>query len=182
LAPGAEIPCFWGSTFELADFLKQRNLEGGITVTSSYESLTGESIETEWVLNPLLVASRVSLAKGKGVEEIAKATENIAKVLSKPVSSIHNELRVTTYEERQRRELLLEQMHTFLKDRLQNSGSGNPPQVLIDRPEIEAVGQNPYTAAKLFEIYLNIPGYWFGDYENLDEAGHWRSVRLTNIG
>ncbi len=132
-------------------------------------------------LNPLLVASRISLADEKVVEDIAKATEKIAKVLSMSVSPIHNELRVTTYEERQRRALLLEQLRNFLKERLRNSGSGDSSQVRVNRREIESVGQNSYMAAKLFETYLNIPGYWHGEYEDLDEIGEWTSVWLTNV-
>jgi hypothetical protein len=99
LAPGAEILCLWGSMINLAEFLRKRGLQDGTTVTSKYKSLTGESFETEWILNPLLIASRLSLGEGKGVKDIAEATEKIAEILSTPVSSIHGELRVTTYEE-----------------------------------------------------------------------------------
>jgi hypothetical protein len=63
LAPGAEIRCLWGSMIDLAQFLRDRNLEDGITITSRYESLTGDSYETPWTVNPLLIADRVSLER-----------------------------------------------------------------------------------------------------------------------
>jgi hypothetical protein len=75
--------------------------------------------------------------------------------------------------------LLLEQIRKFLKEKLHDSGSGDPPQVCVSRHEIESVDQNSHTAAKLFELYINIPGYWFGEYEDLDEAGERASFRLT---
>lgn len=60
LAPGAEIPCFWGSMIELAPLLRERGLHDGITITSRYKSLTGEPHKTEWTVNPLLMARRIS--------------------------------------------------------------------------------------------------------------------------
>ena len=35
--------------------LREMGLQEGITVTSRYESLTGESYETLWTINPLLL-------------------------------------------------------------------------------------------------------------------------------
>jgi hypothetical protein len=35
--------------------LREMGLQKGITVTSRYESLTGESCETLWTINPLLL-------------------------------------------------------------------------------------------------------------------------------
>ena len=59
LAPGAEIPCFWGSMIELAPLLRERGLQDGITITSRYKSITGEPHKTEWTVNPLLLARRI---------------------------------------------------------------------------------------------------------------------------
>lgn len=57
LAPGAEIPCLWGSMISLRPFLESRGLQNGVTVTSKYHSLSGDEYENDWVLNPLLVSS-----------------------------------------------------------------------------------------------------------------------------
>lgn len=60
LAPGAEISTFWGAMPDLAPFLRERGLHDGVTITSRYKSLSGEQYETPWVVNPLLIASRLS--------------------------------------------------------------------------------------------------------------------------
>ncbi len=58
LAPGAELRCFWGSMQTLPNLLRERGLQDGITITSKYKSLTGEQYETQWTVNPLLMAGR----------------------------------------------------------------------------------------------------------------------------
>ncbi len=55
LAPGAEISTVWDHHANLVPLLREMGLEEGITVTSRYESLTGESYETLWTINPLLI-------------------------------------------------------------------------------------------------------------------------------
>ena len=55
LAPGAEIATVWDHHHNLVPLLREMGLQGGITVTSRYESLTGESYETSWTINPLLL-------------------------------------------------------------------------------------------------------------------------------
>lgn len=181
LSPGAELPCLWGSMINLAPFLRERGLQDGITVTSKYESLLGESFENEWVLNPLLVASRTYLGGEKGVKEVAEAIEQVAEILSAPMDFVHGEVQVTTHEERQKRALLLEQLRAFLKDNLQNSGAGDPPQAHVSRGDIESVGQDPRAAVELFGRHVNELGYWFGEFEDLDEARQWTSFRPTNV-
>lgn len=163
----------------LSPFLKERGLQDGITVTSKYKSLLGEPNETEWTLNPLLVAGTLEIAEGKGIKEIAEAIETIADILSTPMSNRFGELRVTTDEERQRRDALREQMRVFLQEKLRDSGTGDPPQVRIERQEIESIGQYPQTAIKLFNMYEGM--YWRGEYENFNQMGEWASFLLTNV-
>jgi hypothetical protein len=42
----------------LPKLLRERGLHDGITITSRCKSLTGEQYETEWTVNPLLMADR----------------------------------------------------------------------------------------------------------------------------
>lgn len=55
LAPGAEIATVWDHHHNLVPLLREMELQEGITVTSRYESLTGEPYETSWTINPLLI-------------------------------------------------------------------------------------------------------------------------------
>ena len=77
MAPGAEISTLWGSMPTLAPFLRKRQLHDGVTIASRYESIIGELYETGWTVNPLLIASRISIRR-KGIHEIAEATERIS--------------------------------------------------------------------------------------------------------
>lgn len=149
--------------------------------SSHYQSLAGEPFTSEWVLNPLLIASRLRTGDEKGVKEIAEATEKIAEVLSVPLNPINGDLRIITYEEQRRRSLAVEEIRDFLKKKLHDSGYGDPPQVTIERQEIESVGRDPYTTLQLLGIYINSLGYWFGEYEGLDETGDWTLLRITDV-
>jgi hypothetical protein len=55
LAPRSEIATVWDSHANLVPLLRDMGLHNGITVTSRYESLTGEQYETHWTINPLLM-------------------------------------------------------------------------------------------------------------------------------
>ncbi len=55
LAPGAEISTVWDYHANLVPLLREMELHEGISVTSRYESLTGERYETLWTINPLLM-------------------------------------------------------------------------------------------------------------------------------
>lgn len=55
LAAGAEITSVWDYHANLVPLLREMELQEGITVTSRYEDLTGESYETTWTINPLLI-------------------------------------------------------------------------------------------------------------------------------
>ena len=56
LAPGDNVSVFWGGTNEIMEGLRKRGLaEKGLTVTVSYEAVSGERFENEeWTLNPTM--------------------------------------------------------------------------------------------------------------------------------
>jgi hypothetical protein len=56
LGPGEEIACNWDDLEPLIASLRKKGLNKGVTVTVSYEDLAGESYETAWRINPLLLA------------------------------------------------------------------------------------------------------------------------------
>jgi hypothetical protein len=68
LAPGAEIATVWDSHANLVPLLREMELYEGITVTSRYESLTGESYETLWTVNPLLMPGNHYAAESDATE------------------------------------------------------------------------------------------------------------------
>ncbi len=80
LAPGAELSTWWGSMQTLAPLLRKQGLEDGVTITSYYKSLTGESYESVWTVNPLLVANRIS-TREKTLEHVVESLDKISRKL-----------------------------------------------------------------------------------------------------
>ncbi len=80
LAPGAELSTFWGSMPTLAPFLREQGLDNGVTITSRYQSLTGESYESVWTVNPLLVANRISTPE-KTLKHVVESLDKISSKL-----------------------------------------------------------------------------------------------------
>jgi hypothetical protein len=109
LAPGAEISNFWGSMPTLAPFLRSQGLYDGITITSRYKSLAGEPYETEWTVNPLLMADRLSTPR-KGMNELVEAVNQLSADFASVLS--YNEIRVSTASERQERQRQSEEEET----------------------------------------------------------------------
>jgi len=68
LAPGAEIATVWDSHANLVPLLREMELHDGITITSRYESLTGEPYETIWTVNPLLMPGNLYAAESEATE------------------------------------------------------------------------------------------------------------------
>jgi hypothetical protein len=68
LAPRAEIATVWDSHANLVPLLRDMGLQNGITVTSRYESLTGEPYETLWTINPLLMPGSLYAAEPGATE------------------------------------------------------------------------------------------------------------------
>lgn len=81
LAPGAEISCYWDHLDSLLPLLKENGLEGGITVTTRYKDLAGESYQTEWTLNPYIYRDG-RYVQCKGVADVARSLEKFSGELS----------------------------------------------------------------------------------------------------
>jgi hypothetical protein len=69
LAPGAEITTVWDYHANLVPLLREMGLQEGIAVTSRYESLTEESYETLWTINPLLIPGDLYAPQQTGATE-----------------------------------------------------------------------------------------------------------------
>jgi hypothetical protein len=55
MAPQTDIAAVWDSYQNVVQSLRNKGLTEGITITSKYEDRNGESYETEWTINPLLL-------------------------------------------------------------------------------------------------------------------------------
>ncbi|QIN78367.1 hypothetical protein GBA65_07340 [Rubrobacter marinus] len=76
LEPEGQISHLWGRLPDLAPVLRERGLEDGIRLTTSYKDLAGESYETEWTLDPLLFEG-CGIGSSKRMTELADAVEKI---------------------------------------------------------------------------------------------------------
>jgi hypothetical protein len=74
--------------------LRGRDLTQGVTITSKYEGRNGESYETEWTINPLLLEGS-GYSKYKGYEDEVQALEDQARALEK-ISEDIKEVREVT--------------------------------------------------------------------------------------
>lgn len=90
LEPGGEIACYWDRLDRLIPFLEEKGITEGITVTTRYKDLAGESYETEWTVNPFIYRDgRYVRHKGvadvaEGVEELVEAVRALSGNLRKP--------------------------------------------------------------------------------------------------
>jgi hypothetical protein len=102
LAPGTEFSFFWGSMISLGQFLKERSLQDGITITSRYKSLAGEPYETRWIVNPLLLWGR-GYIREEGIKDLIKVVKDMQKDIHSVISPWPKELMVSTETEREER-------------------------------------------------------------------------------
>jgi hypothetical protein len=97
MAPQTDIPSVWDSYQNVVQNLRDKGLTEGITITSRYEDRQGESYETEWTINPLLLeGSGYSEYKGyedevQALEDQARALERIAKDIRQAVDQRHED-------------------------------------------------------------------------------------------
>jgi hypothetical protein len=97
MAPQTDIPSVWDSYQNVVQNLRAKGLTEGITITSKYEDRQGESYETEWTINPLLLeGSGYSEYKGyedevQALEDQARALERIAKNVRQAVDQRHED-------------------------------------------------------------------------------------------
>ena len=107
MAPQTDLPAVWDSYQNVVQNLRDKGLTEGITITSKYEDRQGESYETEWTINPLLLeGSGYSEYKGyedevQALEDQARALERIAKDIREAVDQRHEDGRGSTETTRQ---------------------------------------------------------------------------------
>jgi hypothetical protein len=82
MAPQTDLPAVWDSYQNVVQNLRDRGLTQGITITSKYEDRNGESYETEWTINPLLLEGS-GYSEYKGYEDEVQALEDQARALEK---------------------------------------------------------------------------------------------------
>ena len=82
MAPQTDIAAVWDSYQNVEQTLRDKGLTEGITITSKYEDRNGESYETEWTINPLLLEGS-GYSDYKGYEDQVQALEDQARALEK---------------------------------------------------------------------------------------------------
>jgi hypothetical protein len=99
MAPQTDIASVWDSYQNVVQNLRAKGLMEGITITSRYEDRNGESYETAWTINPLLLeGSGYSEYKGyedevQALEDQARALERIAGDIRQAISHRHEDER-----------------------------------------------------------------------------------------
>src|SRR5215210_6874452 len=82
MAPQTDLPAVWDSYQNVVKNLRDKGLTEGITITSHYEDRQGESYETAWTINPLLLEGS-GYSDYKGYEDEVQAQEDQARALEK---------------------------------------------------------------------------------------------------
>lgn len=82
LEPGGEITCYWDSLENIIPALKEKGLTEGITVTTSYKSLSGTPYTSSWKVNPLLFEGYRD-SSHKDIEDLVRTAEKISKDLER---------------------------------------------------------------------------------------------------
>jgi hypothetical protein len=82
MAPQTDLPTVWDSYQNVVQNLKDKGLTQGVTITSKYEDRNGESYETEWTINPLLLEGS-GYSDYKAYEDEVQALEDQARALEK---------------------------------------------------------------------------------------------------
>jgi hypothetical protein len=82
MAPQTDLPAVWDSYRNVMENLRAKGLTEGITITSHYEDRHGESYETEWTTNPLLLEGSGYL-EYKGYEDEVQDLQDQARALEK---------------------------------------------------------------------------------------------------
>jgi len=82
MAPQTDLPAVWDSYQNVVANLRAKGLTQGITITSYYEDRQGESYETQWTINPLLLEGS-GYSEYKGYEDEVQALEDQARALER---------------------------------------------------------------------------------------------------
>jgi hypothetical protein len=87
LAPGGEISSHWDHLGSLLPHLRQKGLEGGIVVTTTYWDMAGEQYASRWRLNPFVYESR-RYVRHTGMGDLVEAVEGLSEDAKKISDSI----------------------------------------------------------------------------------------------
>src|SRR5215203_4933753 len=98
MAPQTDIAAVWDSYQNVVQYLRDKGLMEGITITSRYEDRQGEYYETKWTINPLLLEGS-GYSDYKGYEDEVQALEDQARALEKISEDIREAIN-QLYEER----------------------------------------------------------------------------------
>ncbi len=82
MAPQTSLPAVWDSYQNVLQNLRDKGLTQGITITSYYEDRQGESYQTSWTINPLLLEGS-GYSDYKGYEDEVQALQDQARALEK---------------------------------------------------------------------------------------------------
>jgi hypothetical protein len=99
MAPHTDLPTVWDSYQNVVQNLRDRGLTQGVTITSKYEGRNGDSYETEWTINPLLLEGS-GYSEYKAYEDEVQALEDQARALEKISEDIEEvkEVMVPSYD------------------------------------------------------------------------------------
>ncbi len=82
MGPQTDIAAVWDSYQNVVHVLREKGLTQGVTITSKYKDLQGESYQTEWAINPLLLEGS-GYSKFKGYEYQVQALEDQTRAMEK---------------------------------------------------------------------------------------------------
>ena len=77
LAPNGEISVYWDHLDSLLSYLREKGLEDGISVTTRYEDLAGDSYETKWHINPFIYEHR-RYVRRRDIGDLVEAVEKLS--------------------------------------------------------------------------------------------------------
>jgi hypothetical protein len=100
MAPQTDIASVWDSYQNVVQNLRAKGLMEGITITSRYEDRNGESYETAWTINPLLLEGS-GYSEYKGYEDEVQALEDQARALERIAGDIRQAINHRHEDERE---------------------------------------------------------------------------------
>jgi hypothetical protein len=87
MAPHTDLASVWDSYQNVVQTLRDQGLTQGISITSRYRDMQGETYKTEWTINPLLLEGS-GYSDYKGYEDEVQALEDEARATEKVVSEL----------------------------------------------------------------------------------------------
>jgi hypothetical protein len=87
MAPHTDLASVWDSYQNVVQTLRDKGLTQGVTITSRYRDMQGETYKTEWTINPLLLEGS-GYSDYKGYEDEVQALEDEARAMEKVASEL----------------------------------------------------------------------------------------------